>query len=415
MSRIAVMGILATGLLSGGCLLGPKTLQNSHLHYNRSVQKAAREEMLLNLVRMKYRESTEFVKIPSITAQHTYAANIGFGLKFSGAPGTASPGFAVQSRPTIVYQPEQSQEFNRRLLSPIGIATLDLLTSKGWAQNRVLRLTVRSINDLDNATSAGGPTPRDKPEFEQFREVANALRSLQQLRQIEMSYELMTVATPKQVADPIDAKFVRGNAVLRAAKQGYRFRRGTDGRMTLWTQPKAVSTLVLRIGPDAKNSPEMERVGELLELEPGRDFYRVTLDKSGQLKRPAAWRFGHSLPPARDRTELVFSTRSIKEMMFYLSHGIEVPRSHVKQGLVTRTFDAAGREFDWRCMTGDLLRVRVSRFPPRHAAVSVYYRGHWFYIDDRDRNSKSTFNLLLELFNLEIRAGGGTQSPLLSI
>ena len=45
----------------------------------------------------------------------------------------------------------------------------------------------------------------------------------------------------------------------------------------------------------------------------------------------------------------------------------------------------------------------------------VKYRGHWFYVDDRDISSKSTFNLMLELFNLEIRAGGAQQIPLLAI
>ena len=66
-------------------------------------------------------------------------------------------------------------------------------------------------------------------------------------------------------------------------------------------------------------------------------------------------------------------------------------------------------------MTGDLFCVRVQRYRPRHAAVAVPYRGYWFYVDETDLDSKSTFNLLLELFNLEIRAGGGAQLPLITI
>ncbi|MCH7685105.1 MAG: hypothetical protein IH899_00230 [Planctomycetes bacterium] len=71
--------------------------------------------------------------------------------------------------------------------------------------------------------------------------------------------------------------------------------------------------------------------------------------------------------------------------------------------------------FDWGEMTGDLFSVRVQRFRPHHAAVAVQHRGYWFYVDETDLDSKSTFNLLLELFNLEIRAGGGAQIPLLTI
>ncbi len=41
------------------------------------------------------------------------------------------------------------------------------------------------------------------------------------------------------------------------------------------------------------------------------------------------------------------------------------------------------------------------------AAVSIPYKGYWYYIDDRDLNSQSTFTLLVELFGIEVRAGGG--------
>jgi hypothetical protein len=61
------------------------------------------------------------------------------------------------------------------------------------------------------------------------------------------------------------------------------------------------------------------------------------------------------------------------------------------------------------------LRVKVSRLPPSQTAVSIQYRKHWFYIEDNDLNSKSTFNLLIELFNLKVRAGGVAQIPLLTI
>ena len=104
------------------------------------------------------------------------------------------------------------------------------------------------------------------------------------------------------------------------------------------------------------------------------------------------------------------------EIMYYLSHGIDVPVCHMEQGLVTLTYDEFGHPFDWRQMTHDLLQVHVSDVPPCDAAaVSIHYRGHYFYIADSDQNSKSTFNLLIELFNLKVRAGGGAQIPLLTI
>ena len=370
--------------------------------------------MLLNLVRMKYRESVEFIAIRSITGQHTYSGSVGINLPMPSSD-IGSTGYSAQSRPTIVYQPEQAQEFNRRLLTPISAETLDLLSSKGWAVNRVVRVAVRNINDLDNATSAGGPTPKMKPEFERFRHAMNDLRELQKYRQVELGYEKLVVDDPKQVADSIKESQVEGAAIITAAEKGYRFRRDGKGGLTLWTQPSASNALVLRVSPRALASEEMRQICEAFDLEPGHSYYRVVPDRYGQLRKPSSHRIGHSMPSPMNRKELTVSTRSLKEMMFYLSHGIDVPRHHVEKGLVTRTCDGAGREFDWRCMTGDLLRVRVSKLPPLNSAVSVHYRGYYFYIDDRDLNSKSTFNLLIELFNLEIRAGGGAQIPLLTI
>jgi hypothetical protein len=47
--------------------------------------------------------------------------------------------------------------------------------------------------------------------------------------------------------------------------------------------------------------------------------------------------------------------------------------------------------------------------------VAVRHRGHWFYIDDADRTSKETFELLLELYNLETRGGGAANIPVLTL
>ena len=370
--------------------------------------------MLLNLVRMKYRDSIEFIRIPSITGQHTYSGNVGLSFPFTAARGSGSTSLSTQSRPTIVYQPEQAQEFNQRLLTPIDIATLDLLSSKGWAINRVLRLTVRTLNDLDNATSAGGPTPNSKPDFEAFQVMADRMRALQRDRLVELSYEAVA-ADAKRVSEPIDSGRVDAAALIEAAQNGYRFQRNDDGTMTLWTVPGSSNELVVRIAPMAGDVPELQDVIQLLELEPGQEYYPVVADSFGQLKRPASWRSASDQEQPERRQELIVSTRSLKEMMFYLSHGITAPQSHVSAGLITQTYDQEGLEFDWRDMTGDMLQVEVSKLPPFKAAVSVFYRGYWFYIKDDDLNSKATFNLLIELFNLEIRAGGGSQIPLLSI
>jgi hypothetical protein len=57
--------------------------------------------------------------------------------------------------------------------------------------------------------------------------------------------------------------------------------------------------------------------------------------------------------------------------------------------------------FDWNKVTGGLFRVKAADTRPANAFVSVAYRGKWFYLADNDLESKSTFMLLTQLFNLQ--------------
>jgi hypothetical protein len=57
--------------------------------------------------------------------------------------------------------------------------------------------------------------------------------------------------------------------------------------------------------------------------------------------------------------------------------------------------------FDWGEVTGGLMDIRSSKQQPSNAYVAIDYRGSWFYIDDSDLTSKSTFSLLMQLFALQ--------------
>ena len=78
--RVAISRLIALmPLLFGlsGCVLGPGSLLHSRGNWNRVVQQTSREELLLNLVRMRYNQSVEFMSVPSITGQYTYNAAVG--------------------------------------------------------------------------------------------------------------------------------------------------------------------------------------------------------------------------------------------------------------------------------------------------------------------------------------------------
>ena len=106
--------------------------------------------------------------------------------------------------------------------------------------------------------------------------------------------------------------------------------------------------------------------------------------------------------------------RSFAGVMYFLSQSVQVPEEDVATGRVTVTRDAAGRPFDWQLVTEDLLAIKSSPERPKNASVAVNYRNSWFYIDDSDLDSKSTFSLLSQVYQLQ---AGNTKSlvPVLTL
>jgi hypothetical protein len=113
------------------------------------------------------------------------------------------------------------------------------------------------------------------------------------------------------------------------------------------------------------------------------------------------------------RSEIVLSGRSLLSVLFFLSTGVEAPEEDVSAGKVTVTRKSDGTVFNWQESVGKVFRVRSSESEPDGASVSVKYRGHWFYIDDSDLTSKTTFSLLNYIFNLKA-ASKGSREPLLT-
>jgi hypothetical protein len=91
---------------------------------------------------------------------------------------------------------------------------------------------------------------------------------------------------------------------------------------------------------------------------------------------------------------------STAQTLFYLANGIEVPLEHLNDGRVRMVpgFDPV------EAMKG-IFQVKSCpghrRKWPANASVAVWYRDHWFYIDDRDLDSKATLYLMLQLRRLD--------------
>ncbi|MBX6423822.1 hypothetical protein [Thermosulfurimonas sp. F29] len=345
---------LAGALLLTSCALHPGAeLKQSSLGFNRALQHSLAEQMILNLVRLRYGEPPVFLEVTSISTQYGFSGDLSAGARVNEAyPDSYSfgLGFSYAVKPTFTFVPLQGEEFARRLLSPIPVEHLVLLLNSGWRVDRVLRLCVQGLNGVPNAPTASGPTPSKPPRFETFLRVSRALENLR--------------------------------------RHGYlRF-------VFLEREGRAFPALL--ISPEARDLAETREVLRLLRLTRA-SYYPLV---------------GPEAEPGPDRIRV--ETRSLIGVLFYLSQGVEVPERDVAEGRVVLTRLPDGRPFDWKRVLGDLFRVRESSTFPSGALLAVHYRGRWFYLSDTDPSTKATFVLLQQLFALEASKGKGL-SPLLTL
>ncbi|MDR3117300.1 MAG: hypothetical protein LBT98_01890 [Puniceicoccales bacterium] len=106
--------------------------------------------------------------------------------------------------------------------------------------------------------------------------------------------------------------------------------------------------------------------------------------------------------PSDGRTGSVrLRTRSMQSTLFFLANGVQIPKDHQDKGIVPITRTATGDAFDWTSVLEGQFTVRCSPHRPTDAFLAVPYRGHWFFIADWDLDTKSTFLLLMNTFNLQ--------------
>jgi hypothetical protein len=150
---------------------------------------------------------------------------------------------------------------------------------------------------------------------------------------------------------------------------------------------------VLRIAPEARGLPETHALLARLGLSGGEALYVL------ESRAPAGEGAG---------SVLAVRTRSVLGAMAYLSHGVTVPAADIASGAAARSQLGAVPD-------EALLRVSSSDEPPTGAALAVEYRGHWFYIEERDLESRRTLGALTSLVRLQIGAGDAQTVPVLTL
>lgn len=413
-SRIGKLGgYLGALLLLGGCeSIGPKVIRDVKPSYNESIVQTDNEQLLLNLVRLKYRETTCFLEVSNIVENRKFTTRIGPQGSKVGKHGNFDVSLGVAyveqfQNPSITFSPLKGEKFTKAIASPIPIPLVLGLIQTGWSPKRVFNICVERLNYLDNASEASGPTPKRPPEYESFEQCVQLLNHLYKKNQLIFGIGRKDLEESLGSA-PGDAFWKQCSHLWDTFTWGVRRMVGLDTPSNPNTQDASLAQYVkelkrlykgikLVLGPDKDlimrfstrnpNHADILQLKQYLELKPEKSEFKLTSNAA-----------------CVDSGKDVFvRTRSLMEILFFLSHAIQVPEEDIQNGLVSQTIAKDGSVFDWEHqLSGKWLHVLCStdRQAPKNAAVCVRHRNKWFYIADNDLDSKTTFMLLKHLLDL---------------
>lgn len=253
-----------------GCVSVPaERVNQDRMAYGDVIAESWKEQMLLNVVRLRYADAPVFLDVASIINSHAVYGATGVSGSAARPPGFDSIGGEVvrgwANVPTVTYQPIMGDRFAKALLQPLPPSGVYQLLQGGWPAKLVLRTVVRSLNGVRNASMGRSADPR-------FDEIVNVLGELQGAGLLSMNVE----------------------------------QKDDGGALVMGVPPPASEGSTT--GPGA-------HLRDVLGLDP--EAEQITV---------------HYGVFPRGPNELATMTRSMLELMLELGYGIDVPRSHEERG-----------------------------------------------------------------------------------
>lgn len=354
LGRLSIVLVSSLAIMAIGCSsLGPLTLPADRFNYNKASAQSANEQMMLNIIRLRYGEPIHFLEIGSMLSQYTLQATAKWSRWANdlnvwenpalrgiyGVDGDPSDqkewgfGLSYSDTPTITYAPLQGKAFANRVMTPIPPATIFYLSQSGWSIDRLLECCVQRFGTTRNAP-IHNISEADFWSTVRFRTATSLLQEIQDAGRFQMAIEI----------DP-------------------------EKNITYLFPPEREEGF----------EKEMKELSKLLGI--SESAKRLEIVAGGAVDGD---------------DDLLMQTRSLLGVLNALSQTVTVPKQHRESGQVAKI----GAKED-SVVTDSWLNVEFSRLPQVDAFVQVRYNGYWWFIRKTDWNSKRTFSLLTYLFSLQ--------------
>jgi hypothetical protein len=389
MTARLVMRSLLVAALTGlaGCGMQADLIRERHWDLNEAIRETSNEQLLLNLVRLRYDETPYFLQLSSITTSFSAGTSVGASASLAEGDDNTyglSGGFSYSESPTVTWAIPDSREFLGRLYAPIGADQLTLIGQSGFHLVDVLRVGVKKMNLLRNREFSIREGIFQPDSYPDFLEALDLMEALRKEGLIDFAYALMT--NYGGVPVPVSQLDTRGVAEGMPYSLFYLSRE--PGMATPYRLSKP---MFVRFTKSSDRDPRAQRLRQLLKLRPDLYSYPITntVDISPEGILAADGKLAEVFDPDKTVAHIGLTNRSVFDILKFAAASVEVPEGDVASGLVR------GRDITLE----EYLDVRTSQSEPADSWLKVRYRGNWYYIPATDLPSRTTFTLLSALFS----------------
>ena len=339
-------------LLLAGCAgTGPSSIARDRFDYVTSISDSWKRQMLLNLLKVRYTDAPVFMDIASVINSYELTGDVNlFGQLAKVNAGDQISGLGVTGR----YADKPT-------------ITYQPLAGDKFTRSLMLPIPIPSILFL---IQSGYPADMV------LRICTDSVNGLQN------SYG--GPGRP-QAGDP---KFRELIAAIRESQAA-----GGLGMKMRTAADKQSMVIFLRPSTDEAIAAPVRKIRELLSLDETVNEYS----------------FVYGSYPENNR-EVSMLSRSIMQVLVDFSSYIDVPAEDLAEGRVY----GIQRTPEQERLFPPLLTVRCGPSAPGDAHVSVNYRNQWFWIEDRDKQSKQIFNFMMYMFSLT-ETGSASAAPIVTV
>ncbi len=456
---VIVLIILAAASCTRG--LGPRSISVDRTAYLEAVGNSWKEQILYNIVKLRYGDAPTFVDISRIQQSYQLetSGSAGYTYGWGKAPTldqdrvrfwvptavtnslTVGGGIRYQTNPSITYDPVTGEVLKNALMRPIQLTDLFSALSTGWDTKFVFPYCVSSINGL-----------RNKPDNKKFHELVALWGELHKKGAIHITFEEVEEAQEVKEKEGAISAF-KTKSVVPTLSKTKESSKG-EGKKSEKEQKKFEGVFIIldkkrALDYEVKNLKELlslddtsdlgkkfrrlfeiekteltyhlkKRIREIAELSEGQiadnkdNILKVLEIASKELTHQEKERFLNcetgiqiekyqvvsGIPPKEKALSKIYlNTRSVLQVLMELTRFIDIPVGHGDW--------VQKREEKW---PENIKRLKVRSRPDVQLApdamekpnefAAVKYKGHWFYIPDSDLDSKDILSDMILIFTM---------------